>query len=102
MSTRKFDFARLNEAGKDIKSAASKMETELKSVDTAMKNSKAAFDSDAGEELRQRFNQASAKFDELKKMMDDYGQYLITEAERQKQREMKLKTAAGTIPALQI
>ena len=79
-----FDTAKLREEGKDIKKYAKNMHTELKNVDAAIKNSTTCFDSQAGEDLRKNFKSSSAKFDEFKKLMDDYGQYLFNLAKRGK------------------
>ena len=95
---RKFDSVRLRAAGSDIISAAEKMYTELTNVQNEMNNSTACFDSQAGEELRNQFKASAAKFEEFKKTMDAYGEYLKDEADRQEDRENRLQSVAQSIP----
>jgi len=100
MSDIVFDSVRLREAGGDILSAAGKMYTELTNVQNEMNSSTAYFDSQAGEELRNQFKASAAKFEEFKETMDAYGKYLQKEADRQEDRENRIKTVAQSIPKL--
>ena len=44
-------------------------------------------------EMRTKFNNSARKFEEFKKVINDYGQYLVTYAEGQKENEQNFITA---------
>lgn len=98
--TRIFDTQKLRQEGKDIKSCAGKMFNELQNVQTEMNNSTRSFDSSAGEELRSNFKKSAAKFQEFKKLMDDYGKYLEELADQKEALEKGLSGVAEQIPPL--
>ena len=95
-----FDTQKLREEGKDIKSYAGKMFQELKNVESEMNASTKCFDSPAGEDLRKNFKKSSAKFEEFKKLMEDYGTYLEELADQKERLDQGLAGVATQIPQL--
>lgn len=95
-----FDTQKLREEGKDIKSYAGKMFQELKNVESEMNSSTKSFDSPAGEDLRANFKKSAAKFEEFKKLMEDYGIYLEKLADQKEKLEQGLSSVAVDIPQL--
>lgn len=95
-----FDTLKLRDEGKDIKTHAGNMYKELQNVSKEMNSSTSCFDSQAGEDLRQNFKASAAKFEEFKKVMEDYGEYLIKLADQKEDMEKKLSSAGKQIPKL--
>lgn len=96
-----FDTYELRNEGKNIKTYAGKMYDELENVKKEMQNSTSCFDSDAGKTLRQNFEASAKKFEEFKKVMEDYGDYLIKLADQKEERNRNLNDAASKIPKLE-
>lgn len=95
-----FDTEKLREEGNEIKSCANHMYEDLQSIKREMESSTSCFDSKAGEDLRANFNHSASKFEEFKKLMDDYGNYLISLAQQKEEMERNLSQAGTNIPVL--
>lgn len=85
------DTDRVMQDGRDIKNYGSKMYDELKAVQKLMHDSKEAYDEDSGDQLRLSFDTIAKNFEEFKKLVDDYGDFLIKYAEHQIEIDKKLK-----------
>lgn len=69
---------KINQAGIDLIDNAEKMYSSLKEVKALIEGSKSYFDSSAGDQMRNKFNESAAKFEEFKSYLTDYGEYLKT------------------------
>lgn len=74
------DLTKINQAGEDIKAKSKTMHLKLLEVEKIINASKNVYDSESGERFRADFRKAAAKFDEFKKEVDKYGDFLIKES----------------------
>lgn len=66
----------VNKSGEDIIENANKMYQSLSRIKELINASKSYFDSDAGKELRKKFNDSASKFEEFKTYLTEYGEFL--------------------------
>ena len=93
MDERIIDFEQVAEDGEKLKNYAVELYECLMEVQRLIKNTETSFDSEAGREMRTKFNNSARKFEEFKKVINDYGQYLVSYAEGQKENEQNFITA---------
>lgn len=74
------DLQKISQAGEDIKTQSTNMYNRLKEVHTLIKNTNNVYSSQSGEKFRKEFEKAAAKFEEFKKEVDKYGDFLINES----------------------
>ncbi len=96
----KIDFAKVNKAGDEIIAQGNKMFTSLTNIQGIINNGKKSFDSEGGEAIRKNFNTSAQKFDEFKKFVAEYGQFLQNYNEVQKRINDEIQQVASQIPKL--
>ena len=96
MDERIIDFEKVAEDGEKLKKYAENLYEYLTEVQNLIKNTESSFDSEAGREMRTKFNNSARKFEEFKNVVNNYGQYLVTYAEGQANREKAYITAITT------
>lgn len=96
----KIDFAKVNKAGDDIITQGNKMFTSLTNIQSIINNGKKSFDSEGGEAIRKNFNASAQKFDEFKKFVAEYGQFLQNYSDVQKRVNDEIQQVATQIPKL--
>ena len=75
------DLTKINQAGNDIKTKSTEIYKKLLEVEKIIKDSKNVYDSESGEKFRADFRKAASKFEEFKKEVDKYGDFLIKESQ---------------------
>lgn len=93
MDERIIDFEQVAEDGRQLKSYAVELYECLTEVQQLIKNTESSFDSEAGDAMRTKFNNSAKKFEEFRDVVSNYGEYLVTYADGQKERETGYITA---------
>lgn len=96
----KIDTKKVNAAGENIINQGNAMYNALKNIEELMKSSAKSFDSEAGEKLRANFRASAEKFEEFKKEVASYGNYLKNYGENQEAINIKIGEIASQIPKL--
>ncbi len=100
MANIQIDPFRVQKAGETIRTHANKMLASLNEIKSIVNNSKSYFQSDGGDATRKNFNSSAAKFDEFKKFIDEYGQFLESYAGGQIKLDDKVASLGESIPKL--
>ena len=96
----KIDFAKVNKAGDEIIAQGNNMFTSLTNIQSIINNGKKSFDSEGGEAIRKNFNTSAQKFDEFKKFVAEYAQFLQNYNDVQREANRKIQEIASQIPKL--
>lgn len=94
------DRAKINSTGEDMLTEVAKMYTSLNNVKNLVAQSKTYFDSDAGNELRRKFNASADKFSEFQSFLNTYGEFLKTFSGNIQKFEDAVRAAVNGIPTL--
>lgn len=90
----------VNTAGENIINNAKKMYKSLDNIKQLINGSKSYFDSEAGDDLRRKFNESASKFEEFKNYIIQYGDFLKTFSGNIKKFEDAVKDATKQIPTM--
>lgn len=99
-NTAKIDFAKVNKAGDDIISQGNAMYNALTAIQNIINNGKKDFDSEGGDAIRKNFNDSAKKFDDFKKFVAEYGQFLQSYSDVQKDLNNEIERIGSQIPKL--
>lgn len=94
------DEKKVKDAGASIKTDGDKMYKALQNIKTIVDGTKKCLDSDGGDEARKHFNASAAKFDEFKKFIHEYGDFLQNYSGAHKKLDTGVAELAKKIPKL--
>lgn len=99
-NTVKIDVVKVQNAGTTLQTEAVKMKQALDSIKDIVNNTKSYFQSDGGDDTRKSFNDSAAKFEEFKKFVNEYGEFLKSYGSGHKKVDDAISTAAKKFPKL--
>ena len=94
------DPKKVNDAGKEIVEQGTKMYNALKDIQDIINGTKKCFQSDGGDGARANFNSSAAKFEDFKKFIHEYGQFLQSYGSAHKKMDSEVSSLANKIPKL--
>lgn len=94
------DPKKVNDAGKEIVEQGTKMYNALKDIQDIINGTKKCFQSDGGDSARANFNSSATKFDEFKKFIHEYGQFLQSYGSAHQKMDSTVSDLARKIPKL--
>lgn len=98
--TSTIEVSNVNRAGEDLIDNTSKMYTSLENIATLIEGSSAFFESNAGAELRSKFNKSAAEFQNFRTFLNQYGEFLKTHATNVNAFESAVEEGLSQIPQL--
>lgn len=92
--------ARVKSTGRVIEEQGTKMYNALKDIQRIVAETKKCFQSEGGDKARENFNSSAAKFDDFKKFVHEYGQFLQSYGDAHEKMDSEVSALAGKIPKL--
>lgn len=94
------DVQKVKDAGASIKTEGDKMYNALQNIKDIVNNTKRCLQSDGGDAARSNFNTSAKKFDEFKKFIYEYGDFLQNYSGSHKKLDTEVAELAKKIPKL--
>lgn len=94
------DVAKVDKAGKTIIEQGTKMYTALQNIKDIVNGTTKCLQSDGGDSARSNFNTSAQKFDEYKKFIHEYGQFLQSYQSAHVKLDTEVSDLANKIPKL--
>ena len=94
------DVEKVNQAGRKIIEEGNKMYSALEDIKDIINNTKKALQSDGGDAARTNFYTSAQKFEEFKKFVHEYGEFLESYAVAHKKIDDVVADLATKIPKL--
>lgn len=98
--TSDIEVGKVSQAGIDVRTNAGKMYQSLSRIRQLVKESSSYFDSQAGAEIRTKFEQSAAEFENFKTFLNQYGEFLETHAKNVNAFEAAVEEGLSQIPQL--
>ncbi|MBQ2963362.1 MAG: hypothetical protein IJE14_01745 [Clostridia bacterium] len=99
-NTSTIDIKKVNAAGTEIIDEGKKMFNSLENIKNIINQGKKSFDSEGGEEIRKNFNTSAQKFEEFKRFVAKYGEFLQNYSEEQRRLNEEIAKIAQKITKL--
>ena len=94
------DAAKVNSAGKTIIEQGTKMYNALESIKEIVNGTSKCLQSDGGDSARKNFNTSAQKFEEYKKFVHEYGEFLQSYQAAHVKLDTEVSDLANKIPKL--
>ncbi len=94
------DVEKVKRAGQTIIDEGNKMFNALEDIKDIINNTKKCLQSDGGDSARANFNTSAAKFDDFKKFIHEYGQFLQSYGGAHIKLDTEISDLATKIPKL--
>lgn len=94
------DPKRVNDAGKEIVNHGTKMYNALRDIQSIIDGTKKVFQSEGGDSARANFKSSAAKFDQFKKFIHEYGEFLQSYGSAHQKMDSEVSSLATKIPKL--
>lgn len=96
----RIDPKKVHEAGTTILNEANTMKQALDCIKDIINNTKNYFQSEGGDEVRTKFNESAQKFEEFKKFINEYGDFLKSYSEGHDKLDQEIMDSAHKFPVL--
>lgn len=96
----KLSREQIKKAGDDVINETAKLFQCMQNVKELMDGSKSFFNSPAGDNVRKKFTASAQEFEVFRKVLNEYGQFLIDYAKTYDTLETKINEVASQIPNL--
>ncbi len=94
------DPKKVNDAGKEIVVQGTKMYNALKDIQDIIEGTKKVFRSEGGDSARTNFKSSAVKFDQFKKFIHEYGEFLQSYGSAHQKMDSEVSSLATKIPKL--